>query len=162
MTDLRHLESVFEIGFAIHFAYPLLQEIYQHAIADEVRKLKDLDLVTGIRVTTWASFDSHVKAQLKEVENLAKITTVLSLLVAFYAIAIMIYIGFRERVEVSVWVASMLLAIALVPMPCFVILIRRRAKRVAKGLEPHYEFFLKLAHKYNLTKAVGPSSQIAP
>ncbi len=55
MVDLSHFDSLFDIGFAIYFAYPVLQEARQRLDADRIQLAKNLDAITNTHISTWAS-----------------------------------------------------------------------------------------------------------
>jgi hypothetical protein len=161
MVDLANFESLFDIGFAIHFAYPVLQEARERADADRLQLARDLDAITNTHISTWASFDSYIAGASRELRRLTLKTSVASLLTSVFNIAVLIFVGFRhEEVQrIHSGVVVFLLIIGLLPLPCFVTLIYFAAQRQKKRILKMYGFIKGVADKYHAGGKQGPRNR---
>jgi hypothetical protein len=154
MADLRNLTSVFEIGFAIHFAFSLFEQLRQRAIDRQMLRVKQLDDLAGARMEEWAAFKVRVEVASASLRTLTLLCSWISFIVALMSLAILLWVGFSpgETVKVSHLFAGVLVTLSLLPLPLLVLIIEQKSRSLEDDLEEHHRFFAWITAMY------GPGS----
>lgn len=159
MVDLTHFESVFSTGFAIHFAYTLLQEYRARTDSNQTMLIQSLDDRTGSHISEWAAFRSHVSAASENIRRLTRKTSIASILVAAYNVGALVYIAFRQGavLDVRSGIAAFLVILALVPLPFFFFLIYLRSRQHKRFIMAEYHLFIEVCKKFNYDPSTRPT-----
>lgn len=162
MADLRNLTSVFEIGFAIHFAFSLFEQLRQKAINRQVLRVKQLDDLAGARMEEWAAFKVRIEVASASLRTLTLLCSWISFIVALMSLAILLWVGFSPgEVKVPHLFAGVLVAFSLLPLPLLVLIIEQKLRSLEDDLEEHHRFFAWITAMYGPgSPTSGPDQQV--
>jgi hypothetical protein len=131
-VNLEKFTSLLEIGFALHFAFPIIRSFWEGRFNDITKQITEI----GTDTDSWRSIvrtkedqeklievmgDHYIK--IKETEGVISFASVISILVAVYNAILLILIGYGRLNAIGFCTSLLLLFVALLPMPIFLLYV---------------------------------------
>lgn len=124
---MGNFTSLLEIGFALHFAFPIIKTFWEKHFDDLIEHISKI----GTDKYIWRNiikgekdiaklFEEALYVNYKAVEDTStfiKVASITSILIAIYNISLLLIIAYGGLYNVSYYKATLLISIALLPMP---------------------------------------------
>src|SRR5579871_4737823 len=131
--------SVFDVSIVIHLAYTLLNDVQNLTLQrfqDSVQYLKEYRHIFDTPKISLDNLDYKIAwfeqawiDAMNDLRRLIRWFSVISILVALFSLTCLIFAGFQPNAQWSIFGMVLVLAIALLPMPLFLVVTRIKARK---------------------------------